>query len=172
VWIGGALRLGMSSAPRATLVLRCSSTIPRAFSSSRLCCEYQRAPTGASCSTFSNLRADARAFWWKVSDSCLYEVEVDERVVRHRGDMLLTQKIFEAVQAQLPSAEIARRYWKSDLTSTSCAELLVDYATVKQVSCDQRERIKPLRNASGYGGWEPKVGIARQFLSGEGRKGV
>ena len=89
---------------------------------------------------FESLDA-AKKHWSKMSDGKLYEVEIDEATIRHRGDMALVEQVHHAFQAGRDIKSLIAAYWNGDLTDAPEIEIMVEDARVMAViSKDQNER--------------------------------
>ena len=90
----------------------------------------------------------AESYWRTHDKSYLYEVEFDEALAGHCGDMHLTDAIGAIFRnigdpnlAQ--AAQLAQKYWRGDQTEKSCPEYLVA----------QAKTIKKLRGLSDMKAW-------------------
>jgi hypothetical protein len=74
-------------------------------------------------------RPAAERFWTKEVGGKLYEVKIQGPLF-HRGDMNLTDEVFQ-VRADAASAEaLVERYWRGEETACPQIELLVEQAVV------------------------------------------
>lgn len=86
----------------------------------------------------------AKKHWSKMTDGKLYEVEIDETSVLHRGDMRLIDKAFIATNDSEKQL-CAEQYWAGIVTEQPRIEILVKEAIIVGViSKDQVERRKYL----------------------------
>jgi hypothetical protein len=89
---------------------------------------------------FESLDA-AKKHWSKMSEGKLYEVEIDDETIRHRGDMALVEQVHHAFQAGRDIKTLITAYWSGDLTDAPEVEIMVEEARVTAVlSKDQNER--------------------------------
>ena len=75
---------------------------------------------------------DAEWHWAKMADGILYECEIEDTAILHRGDMKL-------IDIAMP---YANRYWTGESTGKPCWELLVAGASITKIICgDQKLRL-------------------------------
>jgi hypothetical protein len=76
--------------------------------------------------------------WKHRKDRHLYELEIDEADIRHRGDLQIFHEVIDAVRIGAPVDEAVRRYWISAADSRY-VELMVARATVVDRTKDASE---------------------------------
>lgn len=84
----------------------------------------------------------ARRYWVKMTDGKLYEVDVDEAEIGHRGDMALLETAFQSHKGIIRIRTI-RRYWKGEMSNAPVVEITSRSAIVRRVistSEDERRR--------------------------------
>jgi hypothetical protein len=97
-------------------------------------------PRSAYLFVFESLEA-ARRHWTKMTNGKLYEVEIDESQIKHRGDMALLERAFQS-EGWLKRLTSMRAYWRSEMLETPVVEITVPTATVVQViSTSENERL-------------------------------
>lgn len=88
----------------------------------------------------------AKKHWSKMADGKLYEVELREETILHKGDMRFVDEAFLA-EDSLSKIRCATDYWEGKESDKPRMELLVSRAfVIKIISKDQTERRKYLLN--------------------------
>jgi hypothetical protein len=88
----------------------------------------------------------ARKRWSITTNGKIYRVEIVGNIL-HRGDMMLTEKIYHSLPDGNKGRHFARSYWRGDMTDECESELLVEAAEVIEViSKEEGERRDALRN--------------------------
>jgi hypothetical protein len=98
-------------------------------------------PARADCLFVFESFPDAEWHWAKMADAILYECEIDDGMILHRGDMRLVDSAGEALRANTDATPQAVRYWEGQNGGNPIWELLVARAMVTRVICaDQKLR--------------------------------
>lgn len=88
----------------------------------------------------------AKKHWSKMADGKLYEVEIRQEPILHRGDMRFVDEAFSA-QNSTTRNRCAKDYWEGAESGSPRMELLVTRAFVtKVISKDQVERREFLKS--------------------------
>jgi hypothetical protein len=111
--------------------------------------------------------------YWRTNDGrYVYEVEIDESTILHRGDMNLTDAIGKEFRKaeyggnpnQDLATALAKRYWREPPGSGACIEILVASATARQLvrsKSNLKEYIKSQVTSGGVADVEPIEDILR-----------
>lgn len=82
----------------------------------------------------------------------LYQVEIDEDSVLHRGDMALMDRMKALVEEGKDVKELAAAYWAGEESTNPEIEIMVEYAVVEKVlSTSDSERLGHLKKRWGIG---------------------
>ncbi|MFN3242968.1 MAG: hypothetical protein ACE37K_15820 [Planctomycetota bacterium] len=93
---------------------------------------------------------DAREHHAKMTDGRLYEVEVPDADVLHRGDMQLTEQVRSHLEDCATCGELARRYWDGLETDAPVIELIVRSSeVVREIDVSPDEKNRALLKAVG-----------------------
>jgi hypothetical protein len=94
--------------------------------------------------------ACAESYWRTHDKRYLYEVDIDENAIKHRGDMnwvdAIGGEIKKAILTEPDEArcgELARKYWQGEMSEKPCREFLLDNVTAGN-------RLKGLSDLKGY----------------------
>lgn len=90
-------------------------------------------------------------WYWRTHDKrYLYEVDVDEDAIKHRGDMNWVDAIGDELKRAMTTKpddarcrELARKYWNEEMSDRPCPEFLLDSVKVQT-------RVKDLSDLKGY----------------------
>lgn len=89
---------------------------------------------------------DARKFWSKMHNGKLYEVIFDDEKILHRGDMKITEYMYNNYGNTQTLNKMAEKYWKEEYTENPEIEILVISATITKIlSKSEAERSEELR---------------------------
>jgi hypothetical protein len=135
-------------------------------------CRPENKPRRSDCLFVFENEVAAKRHWRTNDGLFLYEVEIDESEVRHRGDMNLTDAIGGEYRKlstpdQTHVRTLADKYWKGGVCDNACIETLVPHArVVKQIKGRSNVRAFLLEHRHHL---SKRLEVAMQLLSVESK---